>query len=142
MRLVTEEAEGTGAARSAPRRETPAPLAAARWLWSFAGRMAREKPLGFAGGVVFVLFLFCGIFADLLAPYGFNQISPLQRMKPPSLAHWFGTDSLGRDLFVRVLYGARISLSMQSAVYILPIEQSVPTASIRLPLRFFPLAIG
>ena len=47
----------------------------------FIGRLFREKPLGAAGGVVFLLFLLCGIFADLLAPYGMNQISPHQ---PPA----------------------------------------------------------
>lgn len=138
MRLVTEEAEGTGAARSAPRRETPAPLAAARWLWSFAGRMAREKPLGFAGGVVFVLFLFCGIFADLLAPYGFNQISPLQRMKAPSLAHWFGTDNLGRDMLSRCLYGAQLSvvIALSAATLATVISAAIGIVSGHLGGRF------
>ena len=78
----------------------------------FIGRLFREKPLGAAGAMVFVLFLFCGIFADVLAPYGMNQISPLNRLKPPSWAFPFGTDNLGRDLATRVCYGARISLSI------------------------------
>ena len=49
----------------------------------FIVRLFREKPLGAAGGVIFILFLLCGIFADVLAPYGFNQISPRQ---PPEAA--------------------------------------------------------
>ena len=72
-------------------------------------RLIREKPVGALAGLVFVLFVFCGIFADQLAPYGFNQISPIERLKPPSAKHLFGTDNLGRDLFSRCLYGARIS---------------------------------
>ncbi|HKU40982.1 MAG TPA: hypothetical protein VJR89_22625, partial [Polyangiales bacterium] len=60
--------------------------------WALIGRLFREKPLGAAGGVVCLLFLLCGIFADQLAPHGFNEIAPLQRLKPPSWAHWFGTD--------------------------------------------------
>jgi peptide/nickel transport system permease protein len=59
---------------------------------------------------VFVLFLFCGIFADLLAPYGMNQISPINRLKPPSWQFPFGTDNLGRDMLSRCLYGAQLSV--------------------------------
>jgi peptide/nickel transport system permease protein len=50
----------------------------------FLVRLFREKPLGAAGGVIFILFLLCGIFADFLAPYGMNQISPRNRLLPPS----------------------------------------------------------
>ena len=76
----------------------------------FIGRLFREKPLGAAGAVVFVLFLFCGIFADALAPYGMNQIAPLKRLRPPSLDFPFGTDNLGRDMLSRCLYGAQLSV--------------------------------
>ena len=76
----------------------------------FIVRLFREKPLGAAGGVIFVLFLLCGIFADVLAPYGYNKISPLNRLKPPSLQFPFGTDNLGRDMLSRCLYGAQISV--------------------------------
>jgi peptide/nickel transport system permease protein len=76
----------------------------------FIGRLFREKPLGAAGAIVFMLFLFCGIFASVLAPYGMNQISPLNRLKPPSWAFPFGTDNLGRDMLSRCLYGAQLSV--------------------------------
>ena len=76
----------------------------------FIQRLFREKPLGAIGGVVFVLFLVCGIFADVLAPYGMNQISPINRLKPPSWQFPFGTDNLGRDMFSRCLYGAQLSV--------------------------------
>ncbi len=76
----------------------------------FIVRLFREKPLGAAGAVVFVLFLFCGIFADVLAPYGMNQIAPLKRLRPPSLDFPFGTDNLGRDMLSRCLYGAQLSV--------------------------------
>jgi peptide/nickel transport system permease protein len=77
---------------------------------AFLGRLFREKPLGAAGGVVFVLFMLCGIFADLLAPYGMNQINPINRLKPPSWAFPFGTDNLGRDMLSRCIYGAQLSV--------------------------------
>ena len=76
----------------------------------FIGRLFREKPLGAAGAIVFALFLFCGLFADVLAPYGMNQIAPMNRLKPPSWAFPFGTDNLGRDMLSRCLYGAQLSV--------------------------------
>jgi peptide/nickel transport system permease protein len=76
----------------------------------FLGRLFREKPFGAAAGVLFLIFVFAGLFADVLAPYGFNEINPIQRLKPPSWAHLLGTDNLGRDLFSRCLYGARLSV--------------------------------
>jgi peptide/nickel transport system permease protein len=76
----------------------------------FLRRLFREKPLGAVGAVIFIVFLFCGLFADVLAPYGYNQINPINRMKPPSLAYPFGTDNLGRDMLSRCLYGAQLSV--------------------------------
>ena len=76
----------------------------------FLGRLFREKPLGAFGFVICLIFLFCGIFADVLAPYGFNQISPVNRLKPPSAKFWLGTDNLGRDMLSRCLYGAQLSV--------------------------------
>jgi len=76
----------------------------------FLARLFREKPLGAVCAVIFVLFLFCGIFADVLAPYGYNKIAPLNRLKPPSWAFPFGTDNLGRDMLSRCLYGAQLSV--------------------------------
>jgi peptide/nickel transport system permease protein len=77
---------------------------------AFVVRLFREKPLGAFGFIICLIFLFAGIFADIIAPYGFNQIMPINRMKPPSTMFWFGTDNLGRDIFSRVLYGARLSV--------------------------------
>lgn len=77
---------------------------------AFVVRLFREKPLGAFGFIVCAIFLFAGIFADVIAPYGYNQIMPINRMKPPSALFWFGTDNLGRDIFSRVIYGARLSV--------------------------------
>jgi peptide/nickel transport system permease protein len=79
-------------------------------FFAFVVRLFREKPLGAFGFIVCMIFLFAGIFADVIAPYGFNQIMPINRMKPPSALFWFGTDNLGRDIFSRVIYGARLSV--------------------------------
>jgi len=73
-------------------------------------RLVREKPLGAIGLAIVLVFLICGIFADVIAPHGINQISPVNRLKPPSARFWFGTDHLGRDMFSRILYGAQLSV--------------------------------
>ena len=76
----------------------------------FWRRLFREKPLGAAGAVLLLFFLACGLLAPLIAPYGYNDIQPAERMQPPSLAHWFGTDNVGRDVLSRCLYGAQLSV--------------------------------
>lgn len=50
------------------------------------------------------------LLAPFIAPYGFKEQELVNRLKAPSADHWFGTDDLGRDMFTRILYGARISL--------------------------------
>jgi peptide/nickel transport system permease protein len=55
----------------------------------------REKPLGAVGGVVFLLFLLCGEFADLLAPYGMNQICPINRLNGARLSVIIGFCAAG-----------------------------------------------
>ncbi|MDC0996701.1 ABC transporter permease [Pseudomonadales bacterium] len=77
---------------------------------AFHQRMAKSKPLGAFGGAVFALFLICGVFADLLAPYGLNETNMLERLQSPSFLHILGTDHLGRDVFSRILFGAQLSV--------------------------------
>jgi peptide/nickel transport system permease protein len=76
----------------------------------FHQRLYRSKPLGAFGGVVFGVFLLCGIFADLLAPYGMNETNMFNSLQSPSLNYLMGTDHLGRDVFSRILYGAQLSV--------------------------------
>ena len=85
-----------------------APSRAASWR-QFLRRLMREKKLGMAGGVILVLFLICGVFASVIAPYGFNELTS-DRMQAPGWAHWFGTDNLGRDVLSRCIYGAQLSV--------------------------------
>ena len=76
----------------------------------FLVRLAREKPLGLVGGIVVLILLLLGIFADVLAPYGYNDINLKQRFVAPSAEYPLGTDNLGRDELSRIIYGARISV--------------------------------
>ncbi|MFC1939749.1 ABC transporter permease [Chloroflexota bacterium] len=73
-------------------------------------RLIKEKPLGTIGGVIVLVMFLVGIFADQLAPYGMNEIHLVERLSPPSAKYIFGTDDLGRDVFSRVIGGARISM--------------------------------
>ncbi len=75
----------------------------------FVIRLVKEKPLGAVGGIITLLLLFTGIFADFLAPYGMNEITG-EFLAPPSTRFWLGTDNLGRDMLSRVIYGARVSM--------------------------------
>ncbi|MCZ6617685.1 MAG: ABC transporter permease [Gammaproteobacteria bacterium] len=79
-------------------------------LITFTQRLIREKPLGAVGGAIFLLFLFCGLFADFLIPYGINETNLEVRLQSPSADHLFGTDHLGRDVLSRVLIGAQLSM--------------------------------
>ena len=72
-------------------------------------RLLRRKSAVF-GLVVIVLFVLIAVFAPLIAPYDPAQQSWTSIRKPPSWQHWFGTDESGRDLFSRVIFGARASL--------------------------------
>jgi len=73
-------------------------------------RLVKEKPLGTVGGIIVLLLFLAGIFADLIAPYGYNEMVLADRLSPPSGAHILGADNLGRDLLSRIIYGARVSL--------------------------------
>jgi peptide/nickel transport system permease protein len=73
-------------------------------------RLVKEKPLGLVGGILVLVMFFAGIFADFLAPYGYNEQVLQDRLSPPSASHLLGTDNLGRDMLSRIIYGARISM--------------------------------
>lgn len=73
-------------------------------------RLIKEKPLGVIGGIIVFLLFFAGVFANYLAPYGYNDMYMQFRLDPPSAQHILGVDDLGRDLLSRVIYGARISM--------------------------------
>lgn len=79
-------------------------------FWKGMRRFVRTKPLGAAGGFVVLLLLFVGLFAGVLAPYAFDDFDVRSRLQGPSMDHLFGTDEQGRDVFSRVLYGARTSV--------------------------------
>jgi peptide/nickel transport system permease protein len=69
-----------------------------------------NKPLGAFGAAVLIVLVITAIFADFIAPYDPIQQNVPYRLRPPDESFWFGTDIYGRDVFSRIVYGARISL--------------------------------
>jgi peptide/nickel transport system permease protein len=95
---------------SPPVEKQPTRAKSSRTGFRYFLRRLFRRTLPRIGAVIVVLFVVGAIFAPLLAPY--DPIVPdyTAVRQPPSAAHWFGTDDLGRDLFTRILYGGRISI--------------------------------
>src|SRR6201986_3605128 len=86
-------------------------MAASEWKQRF-----KHQPLALIGLLLLVLFVAMAVFAPIAAPYEPAAIHLTQRLLGPGHAHWLGTDELGRDIFSRILYGARISLIVAISV--------------------------
>ena len=96
------DATGIPSAEIAPKRRSR--------LADFFIRLVKEKPLGTACGIIIVILIFVAIFADALAPYGYDEIHAVDRLQGSSARYLLGTDQLGRDLLSRLIHGARNSL--------------------------------
>lgn len=72
--------------------------------------MFRVNHAALLGLILILLIILMAIFAPFIARYDPNQLNLIEMRKPPSPAHWFGTDDMGRDVFARVVYGSRTSL--------------------------------
>ncbi|MGR3762202.1 ABC transporter permease (plasmid) [Roseobacteraceae bacterium NS-SX3] len=80
------------------------------------GRMLLRNPLAVLGGVIILTLILAAAFAPLIAPESPVGQNLSARLLPPSPEHWMGTDELGRDIFSRVVYGARITLLIVALV--------------------------
>ncbi len=83
-----------------------------RTYWSDVWRNFRKNKLAVVSLVFLIIMILLAIFVPMLSPYTYDGQDLTMRNAMPSLAHLFGTDKFGRDIFVRVMYGARISLSV------------------------------
>jgi peptide/nickel transport system permease protein len=88
--------------------------------WRHVLRGLAANPLAAAGGILILLLVVAAVFAPVFA-FGQSPITPdlAARLQPPSAAHWLGTDELGRDIYARILYGARITLMIVVLVSII-----------------------
>ncbi len=89
-------------------------------LNSFLYRL-KKSPLTLVGMVIILFLVLTALFAPFIAPYDPFQIDPPNRLKPPSLEHWFGTDTAGRDMLSRVVFGTRISIRIGATVVFLTV---------------------
>ena len=91
--------EGKGGSR---RRET----------WAHAKYVATENPVTFGAAIVFFVFVFVAIFGPWIVPYDPLASDTQAALQPPSARHWFGTDSLGRDILARVVIGTQLDFGI------------------------------
>jgi peptide/nickel transport system permease protein len=75
-------------------------------------RFFRQKPLGALGALMIAVFVLMAVFADEVAPFPYDQCAGCPVRIPPSPQYVFGTDNLGRDIFSRIVWGSRISVSV------------------------------
>ena len=90
-----------------------------------------ENPLAVAGLVIVALLVLVAIFAPWIAPHDPYAQDLARRLQPPSAAHWFGTDQVGRDLFSRVIHGSRVTLAIVTLVVaiVAPIGLAIGTVA-------------
>jgi peptide/nickel transport system permease protein len=81
----------------------------ARWLEAVL-RFARQRPLGAIGAVIILVMILAALLAGWIAPFDPLVTNYTAMLQAPSPSHWFGTDSFGRDVFTRILYGSRTAL--------------------------------
>src|SRR5260370_18216662 len=79
-------------------------------------RYVRRHPTIMIGGVLLLLMTTMAVFAPYLGTVDPQALSPIKRLKWPSAQYWFGTDMLGRDVYSRTIYGARVSLTIGISV--------------------------
>src|SRR5258708_20019959 len=74
--------------------------------------IATGHPLGVIGAAIMAVIVFAAVFADFITVYDPLAMDAAISLKPPSAQHWLGADFMGRDVYSRIIYGARISLAV------------------------------
>jgi peptide/nickel transport system permease protein len=85
-----------------------------------------RRPIAALGLGFLVCITVAAILAPTIAPYDPSKIEPVLRLLPPDATHWFGTDQFGRDIFSRVIYGARLALLIGVGVVSFALLTGVP----------------
>jgi len=80
--------------------------------WNTARFLVRHYPLGAIGAAIMAVFVLAAVFAGIITWQDPLATNALLSLAPPSAAHWLGTDNFGRDVYSRIVYGARISLAV------------------------------
>ena len=85
------------------------------------GSILARHPTLLAGALALLLIVVAGVLAPVWWTGDPLEMKPVQRLRPPSVHQWFGTDNFGRDIYTRTLYGSRISLTIGAAVSLLSV---------------------
>ena len=88
-------------------------------FWSQAGFLARRYPLGAVGALLVLLFVLTALFAPVIAPHDPLSTNSRASLAPPGSSYWLGADFMGRDMFSRIVHGARISLAVAAGATLL-----------------------
>ncbi len=102
--MLREKIKAAGTANDAARKP--------KSLWSDAWRRLKKNRAAMLGMAVLAALIFCAVFADVIAPAGYDDQVLSRRFQPPSFAFPCGTAHLGRDIFSRIIHGSRISLEV------------------------------
>ena len=113
-------------ASSIPRSATSDAPSAERVRSRRVASRALRNPLSVAGLIIIGTLIGLAIVAPLVAPYDPTKTDVVNRLAPPSAAHWFGTDALGRDILSRVIYGSRVSLRIALLAAVIATAIGVP----------------
>jgi peptide/nickel transport system permease protein len=112
MTLTENVGPGTDLEATEPGATDVADLAAARPLRKDIWRRFKRNRLAMVGLVLIIILVLVAVFASVIAPWGIAERDSGHFREPPSTRHWFGTDTVGLDVFSRVVYGARVSLKI------------------------------
>ena len=83
----------------------------------FLKALLRRK-VAFSGLLILIVIFLMAVFSPLIAPYDPMELNTIDRLQPPNAQYWFGTDNFGRDIFSRIVYGARMSIISGSGVVV------------------------
>jgi len=99
--------------------ELPLALRPRAPAWRALARFCRRKPLGAIGGALMAIMVVAAVFADVLATHDPIATDAAHTLAQPGAAHWLGSDHLGRDIYSRIVHGARVSLAVGLASMVL-----------------------
>jgi peptide/nickel transport system permease protein len=97
-----------------------------RGPWSAAAFLLRRYPLGAAGAVIVAIFVLSALFADFVSPFDPIATNARASLAPPDTTYWMGADFMGRDVYSRIVHGARISLGTALIAVLLSLAAGVP----------------
>jgi peptide/nickel transport system permease protein len=97
----------------------PKPLSPAAALWKHTRYVLGENPVTAVSAVLFLIFVLLALFGPWIVPYDPLATDTAVSLQPPSLAHWFGTDALGRDILSRVIVATRLDFGIALAAVVL-----------------------